>query len=88
MNSIINMNILMEKELELERQGTLRRTRRWIGDASQVTDDRWYRRKVKRIPQNRSDLDEISRAAESKPRRKARHPLPPRARRQPACSEC
>jgi hypothetical protein len=93
MNPIVNMNIVLEKELELEREG-LRRTRRWIGDARQVTDARWYRGGESPVPETKHYLGEVNRIAETKPRREARRSILarllhlPRTRRQPACNEC
>jgi len=69
MITIVNLNNVVEKELELERQG-FRRTRRWIGDASQVTDAKWYQAKVSKVSGATHNLDEVSQVAEIKPRRK------------------
>ena len=93
MNSIINLNIVLEKVLELERQG-LRRTRRWIGDASQVIDARWYQGKISQGSESNHYLSEVNRVAEAKPRRKARRSIFARllhlshTRRQPASNQC
>lgn len=46
MNPMVNLNTVIEKELEQERQG-FRRTRRWIGDANQATDNRWFRAELR-----------------------------------------
>jgi hypothetical protein len=92
MNPIVNLNIVLEKELELERQG-MRRTRRWIGDASQVTDARWYQTKLSRFSGIKHNLEEVSRVAETKPRREAPSSILnrlfnlPSTSRQPAGSE-
>lgn len=48
MNLITNLNMMVEKELELEKQG-LRRTRRWIGDSVQATDNGWYKSKLNKV---------------------------------------
>ena len=64
---MVNMEIVLEKELELERQG-FRRTRRWIGDASQVADPKWYQTKINKVLEIRGNLEETSPLAESKPR--------------------
>ena len=48
MNPIINLNMIVEKELELEKQG-LRRTRRWIGDSVQAMDNGWYKTKLNKV---------------------------------------
>ena len=93
MNLIVNMNLVVEKELELERKG-LRRTRRWIGDASQVADARWYRGEASRISKTRHYLGKVSRVAETKARREAHRSTLvrllhlPRTRRQAARNEC
>jgi hypothetical protein len=93
MNPIVNMILVLEKELELERQG-LRRTRRWIGDVSQVTDARWYQGEVSRVSETKPYLGEVGRVAETKPRREAPRSILarllhlPRTRRQPARNEC
>jgi len=73
MSQIVNMNLVLEKELELERQG-YRRTRRWIGDVK-VTDARWYQRDVSRVAETKRYPGEVSRAAETKPRREAHHSI-------------
>jgi hypothetical protein len=93
MNPIVNLNLILEKELELERQG-LRRTRRWIGDACQVTDARWYQGEVGPISATNHYLSEVGRVAGTKPRGEARRSIlarlldSPRTRRQPAYNEC
>ena len=66
MNPTVNMIVTLEKELELERQG-LRRTRRWIGDASPVTDERWYRGRAGQAAMTGNGLGEVSRAADANP---------------------
>jgi hypothetical protein len=93
MNPMVNMNIVLERELELEREG-LRRTRRWIGDASQVTDDRWYWGGASPVPETKRYLDEANRIEGTKLRREARRSVLgrflhlSRTRRQPAGNEC
>ena len=87
MNSIANLNISVERELELERHG-FRRTRRWIGDASQVSDPKWYQASARKVAENGRNSAKVSRVLESRPRREARRPLSPRMRPQTACSEC
>ena len=62
---IVNLNMAVEKELELECQGKLRRTRRWIGDAS--TDPKWYQQQIKRVSGTESNQGELSQVAETKP---------------------
>ena len=61
---MVNLNMAVEKELELECQGKLRRTRRWIGDAS--TDSGWYRPKVKRVSGTEFNQGEVSPMTETK----------------------
>jgi hypothetical protein len=51
MNPMTNTILILEKELELEHQG-MRRTRRYIGDAPQVSDPRWYQRQVTPVSEN------------------------------------
>ena len=43
MNLMINMNIVLDKELGLENLG-FSRTSRWIGNRNRAADDGWYRR--------------------------------------------
>jgi hypothetical protein len=59
MYSLVNLNMKVERELELEREG-FRRTRRWIGDANQVKDLRWYRREMRRISGTDKDQAEVN----------------------------
>jgi hypothetical protein len=59
-----NLNMAVEKELELECRGELRRTRRWIGDAS--TDPGWYRPEIKRVSGTEPNQGEVSQVAETK----------------------
>jgi hypothetical protein len=93
MNPMVNTILVLEKELELERQG-LRRTRRYIGDLSQVTDARWYQGEVSQVAEAGPYFGEVSRVAEVKPRWEAHRSIlvrlfhMPRTRRQPACDEC
>ena len=90
MNSHVNMILVLEKELELERHG-LRRTRRWIGDANQVTDARWYRAQVSKTDHH---LGKAHSAAETQARRKAQRSFLarllhlPRPDRRAAYNEC
>ena len=67
MNLIVILNIVMEKELELERQG-ISRTRRWIGDASQSANPGWYQTRVSQVSRTNHNLDGIIQAPETKPR--------------------
>ena len=71
MISIINLNNIVEKELELERQG-FRRTRRWIGDASQVGDERMYQINLDQVAIYKDNLDKIKSRSESTPSRQSR----------------
>jgi len=71
MISIINLNNVVEKELELERQG-FRRTRRWIGDASQVGDEKLYQTKLNQVAIYKDKLNKIKSGAEVTPSRQAR----------------
>jgi hypothetical protein len=71
MISIINLNNVVEKELELEHQG-FRRTRRWIGDASQVGDERMYQTKLNQVAIYKDKLNKIKRASEIAPSQQLR----------------
>lgn len=51
MHPIINLNMVVEKEIKLERQG-FRRTRRYIGDAPALADARWYQTNANRRAEN------------------------------------
>ena len=64
MISIINLNNIVEKELELESQG-FRRTRRWIGDASQVGDEKLYQTKLNQVAIYKDNLNKIKSRPES-----------------------
>ena len=92
MMQIVNLNNNIEKELELERQG-MRRTRRWIGDANQAADARWYQARAYRISSSKRNLDEVSRVAKKQPHREAQGSILDRlsglmnTRRQPAGSK-
>ena len=66
MISLINLNNIVEKELELEGQG-FRRTRRWIGDASQVGDERMYQTKIDQVALYKDNLNKIKGMSESAP---------------------
>ena len=93
MNPMVNMIIVLEKELEMERQG-LRRTRRYIGDASQVADPRWYQRDINRAAESKLNLGEVRQVEDSEPCREpfrsrlARLFHLPRLYREPRCNEC
>ena len=63
MISIINLNNIVEKELELEGQG-FRRTRRYIGDASQVGDEKLYQTKLNQVAIYKEKLNNIKSASE------------------------
>lgn len=49
MQMMVNLNVAVERELELEQNGQ-RRTRRWIGDTPRDADHGWYQSKVSQIP--------------------------------------
>lgn len=70
MISIINLNNIVEKELEMESQG-FRRTRRWIGDASQVADEKMYQTKLNQFAVYKDNLNKIKSASESSASRQA-----------------
>ena len=74
MNTLVHLNMTIEKELELERQG-MRRTRRLIGDASQVRDFRWYERKTSRLPANNQNRDDLNLLTETRSPQKEGTPL-------------
>ena len=88
MNLLINLAIILEKELELERQG-YPRTRRYIGDVSQVADDRCYQRKIVPAAETGHKLGKGSREARpsiltrlfrlprSRPHRAVKNPVRP-----------
>lgn len=92
MNAMVTMIVNLEKEIEMERQGQ-RRTRRYIGDASMVSDPRWYQNEASRMVEHEPGVDETGSAA-SLPRREEKPSLmerifhQPRPRREPACNEC
>ena len=65
---VVNLNNNIAKELEMERDGK-RRTRRFIGDAAQASDRRWYQAPVTRQTQAAANPAEASQAAEGQPRR-------------------
>jgi hypothetical protein len=67
---MVNLNNNIEKELEMERQG-MNRTRRWIGDATQVTDTRWYQARAYRPTDSKTNLDKIGQISDNQPRREA-----------------
>lgn len=56
---IVNLNNNIDRELELENQG-MRRTRRWIGDATQAADERWYQARAFRISSSKPKLEQVS----------------------------
>ena len=72
MISIINLNNIVEKELELESQG-FRRTRRWIGDASRVGDEKLYQTKLNQVAIYKDNLNKIKNKPESTPSRQVRN---------------
>ena len=48
MQMMVNLNVAVERELELERSGQ-RRTRRWIGDTPRDADPGWNKAKMNKI---------------------------------------
>ena len=66
MNSIVQLNLMVDKELELEHQGQPR-TRRWIGDANQAADASWYQRRIDRVPATLNYNNDAILMAEAKP---------------------
>lgn len=93
MNPMVNLNMNLEKELEMERQG-LRRTRRYIGDDRRVADAGWYQSKAAAASERRPNPGIGFRDVETKPRQEQSgsflgrvfHLLRPR--RQPVRSDC
>jgi len=88
---MVNLINIVEKELELERQGH-RRTNHWIGAASRVTDARWFQRVIHQISAEQYQ-GEVSRVSVSTPCEAQKSTLEQpqrvtRTRHQPACSEC
>ena len=71
MISIINLNNVLEKELDLESQG-FRRTRRWIGDASQVGDEKLYQTNLNQVAIYKDKLNKIKNASEIAPSQQTR----------------
>ena len=59
MIAIVNLNNNIDRELELENEG-MRRTRRWIGDATQTGDERWYQARAFQISSSKPQLDQVS----------------------------
>ena len=49
MQMMVNLNVAVERELELERSGQ-RRTRRWMGDTPRDADPGWNKVKVSQVP--------------------------------------
>lgn len=87
MNSMVNMLVVVEKELELESQG-MRRTRRYIGDAK-VSDPRWYSRDLNRVVETEGYLVEQDKPCREPLRYKlARWFHMPVAQREATSSEC
>ena len=71
MISIIISNNVVEKELDMDRQG-FRRTRRWIGDVSQVGDRKLYQTKLNQVAIYKDKLNKIKNASEVSQSRQAR----------------
>lgn len=74
MNNIINLNMMIEKELDLEHQGH-RRTRRWIGDANHVADASWYKAEPNRAFATRDPLSDSQSMVEAQPRWQEPNPI-------------
>ena len=91
MNSIVNLNMVIEKELELERWG-LRRSRRWIGDAG--LDVGWYQNTVNWLAKTPGRPEKVGSGMKVKPRRQVRRTFLHRllslfgSRQKPASGEC
>jgi hypothetical protein len=49
MQMMVNLNVAVEREIELEQSGQ-RRNRRWIGDTPRDADPGWQRAKLSRVP--------------------------------------
>ncbi len=93
MNIMISNILMLEKELELERQG-YRRTRRYIGDVNEVTDHRWYQQEISQIAETRHHIADKNQTLQTTPHQKTNGSIlnrlfrPSRTRRQPASNEC
>lgn len=94
MNPMINMILVLEKELEMEQQG-MRRTRRYIGDARELIDERWYQTDASQIVETRSNSHESGHHGQVNPDRKIEHQSIlgrlfhlPRNRHLSACNKC
>jgi hypothetical protein len=74
MNPMVNLNLMIEKELHLERQGQPR-TRRWIGDANHIANDRWYQAKPNRASATRDQLSDPQYMVETQPRWQEPNPI-------------
>ena len=74
MNPILNLVNDIQKDVELERQGMLR-IRRWIGDTSQVTDNRSYPASAYRFRKTEPNLDENNQMAETQPHHRTLLPI-------------
>lgn len=93
MNKMINMNIVLEKELELENLG-FSRISRFIGNRNRAADESWYRRNSTREGTAEPYLGKEAQAAGV-----STHPIErrsilarifnqPRPRREAACENC
>lgn len=70
MQMMVNLNVAVERELELEKSGQSR-SRRWIGDTPRDADPGWQRANLSQVPgsvfrQNGSSQIEMSSHSESK----------------------
>jgi hypothetical protein len=64
MQMMVNLNVAVEREIELERSGQSR-SRRWIGDTPRDADPGWQKVRMSRVPssvsrQNGSSQIELS----------------------------
>ncbi|MCU0485258.1 MAG: hypothetical protein MUC85_04020 [Anaerolineales bacterium] len=93
MNTMINLNVVLEHELELERLG-FSRTSRWIGNRNRAADESWYRRNSTLAGTTVPSAGMVEQAAgTSTPPLKrssslARLLRPSRPHRQSACENC
>jgi hypothetical protein len=89
MNPMVNLNNILEKELELERQGH-RRTRRWIGDINHVSDEKWFQRIIHRISAEpyRSESSQVTESSSRQVKQSTPEKSLNLTRRRPACGEC
>ena len=93
MNTMVNMIVMLEKELEGEQHG-LRRSARYVGNLRQMSDLRWHRGEVRTAAEPRQLLDAGGPEAAIETRLQAHRSLlsrlfhQPRAHHQETCGEC